>query len=219
MKLSTQYRGFLTHEQIAAGMSAADQNASRLAEDADLLLEAHRFPTTASLALLSLEESDKSRILRGMINATTQKAVVELWKSYRRHIDKHSLMLLLDRFSRGARRLSDFSDCVTDRGADEKQIYDLVKQLGFYTDCIGDAHWSLPLEVIDEGLATVLVRSAKIMSKRRHRVSVRELELWAIHMHSGDTRENLLAWARAMESEGLHPEGYAQQMVSFTEGL
>jgi AbiV family abortive infection protein len=165
MKLSTPYRGFLTYEQIAAGMSATKQNASRLAEDADLLLEARRFPTAASLALLSLEESDKSRILRGMVNVTAQQAIVEQWKSYRRHIDKHSLTLLLDRFSRGARRLSEFSDCVTDKGTDEKQIYGLVKQLGFYTDCLGNAHWSIPLEVIDEGLATALVRSAKIMSK------------------------------------------------------
>jgi hypothetical protein len=37
-----QYKGFLTTEKVAAGMTAAGQNAKRLADDAQLLFEAER---------------------------------------------------------------------------------------------------------------------------------------------------------------------------------
>jgi AbiV family abortive infection protein len=220
MKLATkQYRGYLTYEQIVAGMSAAAQNAARLADDADSLIQLHRFPTAGSLALLSLEESDKVRILRSMATAIGQEDVLRVWKSYRRHTDKHSLTLLLQLSREGARRLSDFRDCVTDDGLDERQVYDSVKQLGFYTDCLGNANWSIPVEIIDEELARALVKGAKIVSERKHQGTVRELELWAIHMRTGDTRQNLLTWAKAMEADGLHPEGYEEKMTRFTEGL
>ena len=58
------YRGRLTAAQIAQGMNAARDNAQRLATDAATLLDARRFPTAASLAFLSIEESGKISILR-----------------------------------------------------------------------------------------------------------------------------------------------------------
>jgi AbiV family abortive infection protein len=45
-------------------MNAAIANAQRLAEDAQLLLDAERFPSAASLAILALEEAGKVIILR-----------------------------------------------------------------------------------------------------------------------------------------------------------
>jgi AbiV family abortive infection protein len=219
MKLLTQYRGFLTCEQIATGMTAAAQNASRLAEDAGLLLQAGRFPTACSLAILSLEESGKATILRSMATANTQEEILGLWKSYRRHLDKHLLTLMPDRVVNGARRLTDFRDCVNDDTLGERATYDAVKQLGFYTDCLGNAHWSIPIEVIDEKLARSLVTTAKVLSEGKHTVTVREHELWVTHIQNGNTRQNLLAWAKAMEFEGLHPEGYLMTMSRFTEGL
>ena len=61
-----QYKGKLDPEQIAQGMNAARRNAQRLADDAKLLLSAKRYPTAASLAILSIEESGKVSILRGI---------------------------------------------------------------------------------------------------------------------------------------------------------
>src|ERR1700722_2494205 len=119
-----QYRSFLTSEQIAAGINAATENAARLARDANLLLDGGRFPTSCSLALLSFEESGKSTILRQMATATTQAEVLNLWKRYRRHLDKHLITLMPERIARGARRLSEFKECVTDASLDERNTYD-----------------------------------------------------------------------------------------------
>jgi AbiV family abortive infection protein len=217
MKLS-QYRDFLTCEQISVGMKAATQNAARLADDAELLLKAGRFPSASALAILSLEESGKSTILRSMSTASTRAEIVALWKSYRRHLDKHVLSVLPRRVQRGAKRLSELIDCVTDATLDEKTTFDSVKQLGLYTDCVGKGHWSIPIEIIDEALASSMVTMAKSLSKRSHTVTVRELELWVMHMQQGNTTENLLSWAKAMEQEGLYPSGYADTMATFTMG-
>ncbi len=59
-----QYRGRLDAPQIAEGINAAAHTARRLAEDARLLINKRRFPTAASLAILSNEESGKASMLR-----------------------------------------------------------------------------------------------------------------------------------------------------------
>jgi hypothetical protein len=38
-------------------------------------------------------------------------------------------------------------------------------------------------------------------------------------MQAGYTRQNLVAWAKAMEGEKLQPEGYAEEMANFSKGL
>ncbi len=58
------YRGKLTPKQIAHGMNVAATNAQRLASDAEALLDAKRFPTAASLAILSIEEAGRILILQ-----------------------------------------------------------------------------------------------------------------------------------------------------------
>jgi AbiV family abortive infection protein len=213
-----QFRGFLTTEKIVAGINAAIENSARLAQDAELLLNAGRVPTACSLALLSLEESGKVTILRQMATATKQSEVLDLWKRYRRHLDKHSLTLMPDRIARGARRLQDFKECVTDESLDERMTYDNLKQLGFYTDCLGTAHWSIPTDVIDERIARMLVAMATTLTSKKQRVTTREIELWTMHTQSGLNRKNLMSWAKAVEAEGLQPAGYAEGIAQFTLG-
>src|SRR5258708_35462560 len=59
-----QFGGRLSAAQIAAGMNAAEDNAARLLADAQLLLDAGRYPTAASVAILCIEEAAKGSILR-----------------------------------------------------------------------------------------------------------------------------------------------------------
>src|SRR5713101_6953648 len=59
-----QFGGRLSASQIAAGMNAAEDNAARLLADAQLLLNAGRYPTAASVAILCIEEAAKVSILR-----------------------------------------------------------------------------------------------------------------------------------------------------------
>ena len=85
--LLAPYRGPLTIEQVAAGMNAATGNARRLAQDARLLLEHKRWPTAASVAALSIEESGKVVILRRFVTANDDD-IKKLWKEYRTHTAK-----------------------------------------------------------------------------------------------------------------------------------
>jgi hypothetical protein len=123
------------------------------------------------------------------------------------------------RIAKGARRLIEFKECVDDTAQDEKETYDALKQLGFYTDCLGKAHWSIPAEVIDPKLAEMLVRFAAATSSQERETTPREIELWVMHMQAGLTRPNLINWATAMVAEGMQPEGYAEGLADFTFGL
>jgi len=54
-KRLNSYKGRLSHRQIADGMNAANRNARRLFEDVQVLLDAQRYASAASLAILSIE--------------------------------------------------------------------------------------------------------------------------------------------------------------------
>src|ERR1043165_9306013 len=83
------YKGRLSLEQIVAGINAAIHNARRLAEDARLLLESKRYPSAAALAILSIEESGKTSILRSLAFANNQEALIACWRNYRTHTKKN----------------------------------------------------------------------------------------------------------------------------------
>ena len=63
MSTPPRFRGRLSPKQVAVGMNAAARNAARLVSDAEILLEAKRYPSAAALAVLAIEESgETSRI-------------------------------------------------------------------------------------------------------------------------------------------------------------
>jgi AbiV family abortive infection protein len=129
-------------------MNAAIANAQRLAEDAQLLLDAERFPSAASLAILALEEAGKVIILRQLFSSGSEKELSENWRRYRRHSEKNFFALMPDLVRQGARELHQFRTIFTKDTESHRATYDTVKQLGFYTDCCGDVHWSIPTELI-----------------------------------------------------------------------
>jgi AbiV family abortive infection protein len=201
-------------------MNAAHANAFRLAEDAKLLLEAERFASASSLAVLSIEESGKPLILRRLLTAMTDEELTEIWKSYRRHTEKNLLALLPDLVVKGARRLAELGSLLTDETESERTEVDAVKQLGFYTDCCGDkAHWHVPAEGINKKLAASLVSIACAMARGEKQTTEQELNLWVTHMQGGQNRKNLVNWAHAMVKAGLKPAGFVTEMERFTEEL
>ncbi|MET4163812.1 AbiV family abortive infection protein [Marinobacterium sp. MBR-111] len=206
------YKGKLSFSQIAEGMTAASENAARLAQDAKLLLEAGRLPTACSLAALSIEESGKVSILRAMSLARDDKELKEEWKRYRSHTNKNVQWIFPQLVAEGARRLDDLRP-IFDKDAKHPSLLDQVKQLGFYTDCLGNkGHWSIPDEVIDGELAGQLVSTAELLSSASP-TSEREIELWVEHV--GPVWKTDLSWMKpavanwyeAMQREGLRPEG------------
>lgn len=209
-----QYGSKLSPAEIATGMNAAAANARRLYEDAKLLLGKSRFPAALSLAVLSIEESGKIPILRSLALARDQKELSETWREYRSHTRKNTLWLLPQMFAQGARRLGDFRPLV-EEGVEHPFLLDNLKQLGFYTDCLGKRHWAIPHEVIDEDLARQIVRIAEFLLPNRE-VTEREIELWVQHLkpvwkQPMELMEAAVAtWHRQMCAEGLikdNPDG------------
>lgn len=220
--LLNPYRGPLTIEQIAAGMNAATINAKRLAQDARLLLDNKRWPTAASVATLAIEESGKVVILRRFLTASADD-IKGLWRAYRSHTKKNINWILPELVAKGARRLEDFRPIV-DGASDHPEVLDATKQMGFYTDCLGNVHWSLPSEVVDETLAKRLVAAAEILSPERN-VSVRELELWVEHLgpvwnkNPDWMKQALVNWYGAMQADGLAPAGPNKMQGFVKDGL
>lgn len=197
-------------------MNAAEHNAVRLAEDAELLLEGGRFPSAAALAILAIEEAGKVTILRHLsVVQDDDKARNDCWRDYRSHTKKNVSWPLPQLVAEGARNLDDFSPLFS-TGADHPFLLDKVKQISLYTDCLGDMNWSEPAEVINEDLAKMLVRIARVLSKHPD-TTTKEIELWIKHMKPyigsgaatdyGGAKQALLAWYADLKEHGLATHG------------
>lgn len=199
------FRGPLTAGEVADGINAAIRNARRLAADAKILLDAGRYPSAASLAALSVEESEKVSTLRAMALARTRTELLNAWKDYRAHHPKNTGWILAALVSKGVRHLSDFKDAA-DGGGAPAEVLDVLKHLGFHTDSYRKGAWAEPPAMIDATVARTLVEIAEKMCAKAE-VSPREIELWVEHVgpawHSRRMPDALMRWAKAMEQEGL----------------
>ncbi|GLX12766.1 hypothetical protein Pstr01_10050 [Pseudomonas straminea] len=214
------YKGKLSASEIAAGMNAANANAMRLANDAQKLLETGSFPTAASLAALSIEESGKVSILRQLSTANTTEEIKASWKNYRSHTSKNAQWLLPELAIKGARKLEDLRP-LFDEDAEHPFILDQLKQLGFYTDCLGNKNWSIPSVVVNEEFSKSLVQTAKLLASKSG-VTTKEIELWIEHVGKAPKtdfnamKEALITWYAAMQDAGLK-EGGVNSMKNFIE--
>ncbi|WP_262405460.1 AbiV family abortive infection protein [Pseudomonas fluorescens] len=216
------YKGPLSISQTARGMNAALRNAVRLAKDARLLLDADRLASAVSLAILSIEETGKISILRGLVFAENEQDLKAEWRRYRSHTSKNLQWTLPELAASGARSLDDMRP-LFDEGSDHPQLLDQLKQIGFYTDCLGsNAHWSIPEKVIDSALAKTLVNTAEILSSGSP-VTEREIALWVEHLgpvwkqSDRQMKQALIDWYRAMQEEGLKEAGL-NAMEQFVRG-
>jgi AbiV family abortive infection protein len=214
------YRGPLSPAQIAEGMNAAVRNARRLLDDAKLLIENKRFPTATAIAILAIEEDGKTSLLRYLALSTSDDDVADAWKSYRSHTKKNFAWILPQLAKQGARKLEDLLPLVN-KDSDHPFILDQVKQLGFYTDCLGKAHWSIPADVIDESLAKAIVSTAELLVNARSKeYGAKEIELWIEHVgpvwKKGMPwmKKAIVNWYAAMQAHGLEPEG-ENEMAGF----
>ena len=161
-KLS-KYTGGLEPPQIACGMNAARRNARRLAEDAKLLLEAGRYPTATALAVLSIEESGKTSILRGFASIPDTERQ-RRWQEYRSHRKKNAMWILPSLVASAARDLDSLAPAANVSG-EHTALLDQLKQISLYTDCLGNAHWSEPEKIIESELAKHLVSTADLLAR------------------------------------------------------
>lgn len=209
------YSGPLDPTAIAEGINAANRNAQRLVTDARILLDAGRYPSAAALATLAIEESGKAPILRAVAVTRPPDKLRREWHRYRDHRSKNGAWIMPALVAKGARQLGHFRDLV-ERDAEHTAMLNSIKQIGLYTDCYENAHWSEPAKVVDGGLATELVKIAEIMCRGKS-VDPREIELWIEHLgpvwETSEMGNALLRWAAAMHEEGLTddpPEDFAR---------
>ncbi len=206
-----QWKNTLKPAQIADGMNAANDNARRLAEDAEILLNQNRLPSALSLSILSIEESGKISILRELALAQNGNQVKEAWKAYRSHTKKNVLWLFPHLASNGANKLEEFKSLFGEN-AEHPLLLDNLKQIGFYTDCLGKAHWSIPAKVVDREDTENILNIAKLMCNDTP-YSSKEIELWVKHIKPVwkgpmDTMKTALNnWFDEMVKEGLLSEG------------
>jgi hypothetical protein len=123
----------------------------------------------------------------------------------------------------GARKLDDFKP-LFEESSDHSYVLEQLKQIAFYTDCLGRAHWSMPQEVIDKSLAKMLIQVAKIFVRDKH-VSKTEIDLWIKHIGPVWKRDPswmeqaLCNWYREMQDAGLAPAGENEMEKFIKSGL
>ena len=220
-KKLNQYQKELSATQVANGINCAIKNARRLILDSELLLEKKRFPSALGLAILAIEEAGKVPILRELSVAKNAEELKTAWKAYRSHTKKNVMWIFYDLFKSGARKLEDFRPIV-DKDSEHPYILDNVKQICFYTDCLGNAHWSAPDEIIEEGLAREIVNLAKSFVPKKE-VDEKEIALWIKHIGpilKSDfelMKVALQDWYYEMKLNGLY-EGSLDDAFQFVGG-
>lgn len=201
-----QYKGRLSAAEIAYGMNAAARNAKRLIHDAELLFENGRYPTALSIAILAIEEAGKISILRGLSVAPDDKTLIAAWRDYRTHTAKNAAWIIVELASKGARTLDDLGP-IFDRNSEHTNLLDTLKQIGFYTDCYGNRHWSEPHEIIAKELVLQILAAARILCPKGE-TSEREIQLWAEHLapHWGtpEMSHASVRYYEALRAEGLN---------------
>jgi AbiV family abortive infection protein len=212
------YGGELTPADIAQGIAAAQANANRLIADARILVDAGRFPSAAALAILAIEERGKVIILKRMAIVPADK-LKETWRDYRSHRAKNAAWAMPILLAEGARTMKDFAPLV-DKKADHAAMLDVLKQVAFYTDCVGEKHWSNPEEVIESDLAKVLIEVAERMLGDRP-VTAQEVELWreivAPHYAKPEMAEAVIRCETALKEAGLRDTSI-EGLRAFMEG-
>lgn len=216
----SQYRGALTPELAAKGIAVARTNAARLIADAEQLLDNERYPSALALAILAIEELGKVQIIKTILLYYDEAGLKKTWKDYRSHRAKNVQWILPSLAAEGVRTLQGLR-AATDAKGDHTAMLDAIKQLAFYTDCIGPhARWSEPAEAVEPELTKAIVGVAKLLHRDRV-TEVRELELWvelfAPHYEKSGMVDALLRFQKRMFDEGL-TDTTAETMKAFVTG-
>jgi hypothetical protein len=124
----------------------------------------------------------------------------------------------------GARKLEDFRPLFSGN-AEHPYLLDQLKQISFYTDCLGKAHWSVPGEVIEQSLARSIVATAKLVAGTPNHTE-QEIALWIEHMGPAYASKDLdfmkhalTKWHAAMHANGLTTDNANEMDRFISEGI
>jgi AbiV family abortive infection protein len=135
----------------------------------------------ASLAILAIEEAGKVSLIRELL-VLPDSDLKMAWRRYRSHTEKNVIGSFFDHVN-ASPNLEDFRP-LFEKTNDNPRVLDAVKQLGFYSDCLGSCHWSVPAEVVNEPLAQSLLLTVRtlIPTGECAMQTAPELELWVKHL-------------------------------------
>jgi AbiV family abortive infection protein len=155
---------------------------------------------------LSIEESGKLPILREVACMKDKKGPLkDAWQRYSDHRQKNAAWLAIQLMMSGAKTLGDIQQTF-DPQSMHSDILNIMKQLGFYTDCYGEAEWAEPEGVVDEKMATTMLATAKLLLPK-HEATEYEMKLWVEHIgeHWGepDMAERAMKFEELLFKEGL----------------
>jgi AbiV family abortive infection protein len=177
------YRGPLTPQTAAIGIKAAKENAKRLLDDAQLLLDERRFPSACALAALSIEEVCKPALIRKLLIAESPEQVRKGWQLFASHHDKAAPWLVPSVIASQPETYEDFVEHFM--RTRDPILLDSLKQLSIYLGCYGACHWAAPIEVIEREQTDAVISSARILilsSQLSELDSAAGLVLWQTHM-------------------------------------
>ena len=203
-----KFVGPLSVDDVLQGMRLAIENAALLLSDARRLHDAGRFSTAVALAILSIEESGKIAVLRGMTTDSTDE-LKRLWKCFRSHRKKNFLWNAPILAEKGARTLAEIREVIQSE-QDHTEALDYIKQGALYVDR-QEHGWSTPQIVMDSVFSEGIISIAALLLPKLPKK--RDLELWKEHVPVGrvDSHEEmkmgLLGWHSAMRAEGLIQDG------------
>jgi AbiV family abortive infection protein len=149
--LMERYSGFLSLEQLAAGIQVCLRNIRELKADADLLFESGRWARSMSMLIIAMEEIGKISILCAMarIPSNNQSLWTDAWASFRSHEDK-STWSFVSSFSQD---LSAHPELLIKAGIAQRAFAPLcerLRQFGLYTDFhASEKRWLEPAEVTE----------------------------------------------------------------------
>lgn len=149
--LMERYSGFLSLEQLAAGIQVCLRNIRELKADADLLFEAGRWARSMSMLIMAMEEIGKISILCSMarVPSNNQSLWTDAWASFRSHEDK-STWSFVSSFSQD---LSAHPELLIKAGMAQRAFAPMcerLRQFGLYTDFhASEKRWLEPAEVTE----------------------------------------------------------------------
>jgi AbiV family abortive infection protein len=201
-------------------VAAARRNASRLVDDARLLLAEKRWPSAFALAVLAIEESGKEPVIRRILTAEG-KPRERAWREFADHRTKNVMAAFVDFVKRGARKLDDFEALIDPKSPHARAVDDL-KQSAIYVSAT-ETGWAEPGVVITEQLAQEMVETAERRVAACRERTAEEYRIWKKHvgpalpMGRDATRVAVGAAYEEMARAGLVSDDEARGMIAFIE--
>ena len=157
MNFKNQYNGMLTLRGVTEGANLSIRNSWRLFRSAEVLFTEKDYASAVALAVLALEENGKYLTL---IPILERVELEKKWKAVRTHTCKtkelNAYLALLKLLPEERLSKEEVAGDI-DRTFDVQKMIDVLKQKGFYVDCVGAGRWQYPPETFSDFFSFVIL--------------------------------------------------------------